>query len=338
MSNIKEVAKRAGVSVAAVSRALNNYPDIKATTKAHILKVAEELHYYPSASARHLVTNRTNTIGVLYQSKSGPGLRQPFMTTLLESFKNEIGSQGYDLLMFSNTKAPFDKMNILDRVRHRDVDGLLMLESLGDQLVGLVDAGIPMVGVDYILKGKRIGSVTSENRRSIHELIVRLYRSGYRKFGFVHSQMDLNVSVERLQGFYSGLSEVGVTPNMQWVLPGRFELESGARAANQYLQLDEKPEVIICAADIIAMGLMNVFRQQGVRIPDDISVVGFDDIDPAAYVYPPLTTIRQDTLEMGKIAARSLVRFIEDENFVTPQHYVTSTSLVVRESTRPLVD
>lgn len=336
MATIKDVAKQAGVSVTAVSRALNNYPDISASTKSRILKVIEELRYYPKASARHLVTQRTHTIGVFYPSFDGPGLRQPFIAHVLDQFKNRMGDAGYDILLFSNTRAPFDHFDLLERVRYRDVDGVLLLGTPDESIRQLVQANVPLVGVDHAAQCARGGSVSSDNRRAIHDLVGVLYDNGYRKLAFVHGPLDLPVSMERLQGFYSGMSVVGLTPRAEWVYNGDFLLEGGERAGIELLRCQDRPDVVVCAADVSAIGVLRSFMKQGIRVPDEISVVGFDDIDAATYVYPQLTTIRQNKDEMAECAARIMVQLIENDNQDIPMHYVLPTELVVRESTRPL--
>ncbi len=337
MANIKDVAKRAGVSVTAVSRALNNYPDISAETKSRILKVIEELHYYPKASARHLVTNKSNTIGVFYPNLDGTGLKQPFIGHILNEFRTWVGEQGYDLLIFGNTQAPFDRFSFFDRVKYRDVDGVLLLGTPDEPINQLAEASVPLVGVDHPAQGTRCGSITSDNRRAVYDLVKVLYDSGYRRFGFAHGPLELPVAMERLQGFYGGLTAVGITPITDWIVDGTFTMEGGQEAGDTILKCSERPDVLICAADISAIGVMQSFHRAGVSVPDEISVVGFDDIDAASYVYPQLTTIRQNKEEMGRKAAQIMLELINSEDHNTPMHYVLPTDLVVRQSTRPLV-
>ena len=337
MANIRDVAKQAGVSVTAVSRALNNYPDISAETKSRILKVVEELRYYPKASARHLVTNKSNTIGVFYPIFDGAGLRQPYIGHILNEFKTWVGQQGYDLLLFGNTRAPFDRFNFLDRVKYRDVDGVLLLGSPDEAINQLAEASVPLVGVDHSAQGTRCGSVTSDNRRAVYDLVKVLFDNGYRRFGFAHGPLELPVAMERLQGFYGGMAAVGITPRTEWIVNGTFTMEGGQRAGNEILKCSERPDVLICAADITAIGVMQSLHRAGVAVPAEISVVGFDDIDAASYVYPQLTTIRQNKEEMGRKAAQIMLELINSENGNTPMHYVLPTDLVVRQSTRPLL-
>ncbi len=337
MVTIKDVAKKAGVSVSAVSRALNNYTDINAKTKAKILQVVEEMHYYPNASARRLVTNRSYTIGIFYPANGGPGLRQPFIAHLLEVFKTAIGMSGYDLLLFGDEKHPYGQFSFLDRVEHRDLDGVLLLGSPDETIDELLASNVPIVGMDHVAAGQRVGSITSDNRRAIHELVQLLKANGYSKFGFCHGDLTLPVAMERLQGFYSGLSAAQMTPRKEWIFDNAFTFEGGIRVAHRILELAQKPDVVIFSGDISAIGALQVFSEQNIRVPDDISVVGFDDIDAASYVYPKLTTIKQDKEEMGRLAAELLVDLIENTERSMPQHFVLPTQLIVRNTTRPLV-
>ncbi len=330
------MAKKAGVSISAVSRALNNYEDINEETKAKILKVVDELHYIPSASARRLVTNKSNVIAVFYPSYDGMGLRQPFIIHLLDVFKIEIGKKGYDLLILSNMKEPFNRYSYLERVRHQDIDGVLLLGAPEEAIDELIAENVPVVGVDHFAVGKKVGSVTSDNRRAIHDLIVLLYHNGYRRVGFVHDDLNFPVVMERLQGFYSGMAEVGLSPESKWIFGGGFSFDGGMNVAESILELDEKPEVMVFSGDISAIGALQVFSKYGVKVPDEISIIGFDDIDAASYVYPKLTTVSQDKDKMGQLAADTLVHLIENKDINMPLHFVLPTQLIIRDSTRPL--
>ncbi len=335
MVTIRDVARRAGVSVASVSRALNNYPDINSDTKARILEVVRELRYYPSATARNLVTHKSRTVGVLYRTDEG--FSHPHLGSVLKAFQDAIGDHGYDVLIFSDKHRPFGEWNLLDRVRHRAVDGVLIIGGVDDNAGGLLQSDLPLVGIDFVSAGKNMGSVMSDNRRAVHDMVLTLFQSGYRSFGFVHGPLQLQVALERLQGFYSGMSELGIAVSDRWIFGGEFTFAAGYAAGRGMMELDERPEVIVCSADVIAIGLMRVLLEEGIRIPDDIGVVGFDDIEMAGYVYPPLTTVIQDKEGIGRKAAELIIgNMAESEQAARPMHYVLPTSLVERGSTRPL--
>jgi len=337
MATIMDVARQAGVSVTAVSRALNNYPDINSDTKARILKVVKELRYYPKASARNLVTSKSHAIGVFYPSFDGLGLRQPFIGHILTVIHSELGRHGYDLLIFGVVQAQFGEFTMLDSVRYRDVDGVILLGLPDKSINQVIEEGIPLVGIDFVTPGVRTGSVTSENRQAIQNAVQTLYQSGYRTFGFVHAPLQMPVAMERLQGFYEGLTAVGLSPNQDWIISSGYSLQSGLEAGQEFLSKQKLPEVVICSADTNAIGILQTFQRAGLRVPDDIGIVGFDDIDAASYVYPSLTTIRQNADAMGKKASEIMLKLIEDPyRRDMPLNYVLGTELIARESTRPI--
>lgn len=336
MATIKEIAARAGVSVGTVSRALNGYPDVSAATRARIIQLAEELHYYPSAAAQHLVTNRTYTVGVFFSPLEGIGLRHPFVSHVLTAFAAAVGREGYDCLWFSNTKAPFDRWGMVDRVRHRAVDGVLLVGQPRQAAEELMSADIPIVAIDFVAAGRRAASVTSDNRRAMQDLVVDLVQAGYTDIAYLHGPLDLPPALERLQGFYAGMAASTREIRPEWVVFSDLTVASGRAATERILAGDHLPAVIACVSDLVAIGALQAIRAGGLRVPEDIGVVGFDDVDAAAYSIPPLTTVRQQKDEMGRVAGRLLTRIIADPNPPKPEHLVLPTELVVRESTRPL--
>jgi DNA-binding LacI/PurR family transcriptional regulator len=331
---IKDVAKRAGVSVTAVSRALNDYPDISPDTKARILKIVRELRYHPSAVARNLVTRRSRTMGVFYSP--GEGLRHPFVGHVMNVFMDCIGDMGYDLMLFANKEQPLDEWGFLERVRHREIDGVLLIGTPLGSVEGLVQSEIPVVGLDFVTSGRMVGSVTSDNRRSIQNLISRLHVAGYRKIGFLHGPLHLPVAMERLQGFYAGMAEIGLPARSEWIFGNGFSFSGGKSAGESLLAMDARPEIMVCSADVSAIGVMQVMQAHGVQIPDQMAVVGFDDIDAATYVSPQLTTIAQDIDAMAMASARMLTELIDGGLDASPRHLVLPTRLVERATTRPL--
>lgn len=336
MATIKEIAARAGVSVGTVSRALNGYPDVSSATRARIVQLAEELHYYPSAAAQHLVTNRTYTVGVFFSPPEGIGLRHPFVSHVLTAFAAAVGREGYDCLWFSNTKAPFDRWGMIDRVRHRAVDGVLLVGQPRQAAEELMSADIPIVAVDFVAPGRRAASVTSDNRRAMQDLVVDLAEAGYRQIAYLHGPLDLPPALERLQGFYAGMAAAGCEIRPEWIAFSDLTVASGSAAAARILAGDPFPDAIACVSDLVAIGTLQAIRSRGLRVPEDIGVIGFDDIDAASYSTPPLTTIRQQKDDLGRVAAELLTRIIADPNPPPPEHLVLPTELIVRESTRPL--
>ncbi|POB11056.1 LacI family DNA-binding transcriptional regulator [Sulfobacillus sp. hq2] len=332
MATIKDIAKRAGVSVSCVSRAINGYPDISAETRQKVLKIVEELHYYPKASARHLVTNQTHMIGLIFETHDQSGLMHPYIAKVLTAFSQAIGSQGYDLLMFSNSRKPFDHWGFVERVKHRAVDGLFLIGKPPD-LDALMETAVPMVGLDFTLTGPSAASVMSDNRQGVQQLVHLLYQQGYRRFGFAHGPLTMLPAMERLQGFYSGLRDVGLVPRPDWIWNDNFTYAGGRAAAETILRMTERPEVVLFSADLAAIGAMQTFQEHGLRIPEDISVTGFDDVDAATIVYPALTTVKQPMVELGQAAAQLLLEMLRNGQHSLPQHLTIPTEIVWRNST-----
>lgn len=331
MATIKDIAQKAGVSVSCVSRAINGYPDIKDSTRQRILQIVDEMHYYPKASARHLVTNRTQTIGLIFETHDQSGFGHPFISKILTAFFQKVGEHGYDLLMFTNSRNPFDTWGLEDRVKYRDVDGIFLI-GRPPNFEKLLQLGIPITGLDFTLTGKSASSVMSDNRQGVQELIKQLYDKGYRRFGFAYGPLNLLPAMERLQGFHSGLWEVGLSSTPQWIVYGNFTYEGGKDAAKQFLTLTNRPEVVLFSSDLSAIGAMQIFQEYGLNIPQDIAVTGFDDVDAATFAYPSLTTIRQDMEQLGQAAATMLLNLMENQ-VNSPQHLAIPTTIVWRNST-----
>lgn len=334
MATIKEIALRAGVSVATVSRALNDYPDVSATTRARILELAEELRYYPNASAQHLVTSKTYTVGVFFSPADGSGLRHPFVGHVLTVFSAEIGRQGYDLLWLTNRKRPFDHLAIMERIQHRSVDGLLLIGQPEGPLDEILAADIPVVAIDFVVSGHRVGSVTSDNRRATQDLVQTLAQAGYSRLGCLHGPLAIPPAMERLQGFYAGMTASRLPIRTEWVAYADFTVADGYSATRAMLALPNRPEVIVCASDMTAIGALEAIREASLRVPEDIGVVGFDDVEAATQVFPKLSTIRQPKEQMGKLAAEILYSMMLSPARDTPLHYVLPTELVLRGTTR----
>jgi LacI family transcriptional regulator len=330
---IRDIARRAGVSVSSVSRALNDYPDIKPETKAHILRIAEELRYWPNAAAKNLATARTFTVGVFFDPEDASGLRHPFVSHVLTVFAATVGQAGYDVLWFVNRRAPFDRWSLLDRVRHRTVDGVFLIGRPDDSVDDLVAAEVPLVGLDFSLTGPRVGTITSDNRTGMRSLVEHLAGAGYTRLAYLYGPLERPPFMERLQGFYSACQQLGLSVRPEWVLFGGFNRESGRRATQTLLEGAERPDAILAASDSAAFGVLAVLREHGIRVPDDVGVAGFDDIEDAQFAVPPLTTVAQDKDAMGRIAGEVLIEMMQEDEPTRPHHYVLPTALRVRAST-----
>jgi LacI family transcriptional regulator len=337
--NIHELARLSGFSVGTVSRALNGYADVRAETRATILRVAQELDYTPSASARTLVTRRSHVVGVFLDTGEGhPDLQHPFFHEVLGGIKNFIGSAGYDLLLFASERPGngFGTHSYLKRCRHHNVDGavLMGLDADDPEVRRLVRADVPTVGVDVDLEGPATSFVMSDNEGGAALAVGHLHELGHRRIATITGLLDKRPGADRLRGYRHELQARGLTVRDEYVTYGDFYIESGRRAAAELLALPERPTALVTASDMTALGAIRAATEQGLRVPEDLSVTGFDDIQLAAYLHPSLTTIRQAKVSLGTEAARALLRHVDGDEDV-PAIVTLPVELIVRGSTGP---
>ncbi|HYH90515.1 MAG TPA: LacI family DNA-binding transcriptional regulator [Solirubrobacteraceae bacterium] len=337
--NIHELARLSGVSVGTVSRALNGYADVRAETRERIMRIAEELDYTPAAAARTLVTQRSHVVGVFLETGEGhPDLTHPFFHEVLTGIKEFAGPSGYDLLLFASERPGngYGPHSYLKRCRHHNVDGavLMGMDAEDPEVRRLVRSDVATVGVDLELAGPLTTSVASDNEAGSAAAVRHLHELGHRRIAHITGQLDKRPGADRLRGYRHELQRLGVTPRDEYVTYGDFYVETGYSGMQALLALDEPPTAIVAAADLTAIGAIRAAVEAGLEVPRDLSVVGFDDIQLAEYLQPPLTTLRQAKSSLGAEAGRALVSHIEGEHDV-PAAVTLPVELVVRASTTP---
>jgi LacI family transcriptional regulator len=337
--NIHELARLSGFSVGTVSRALNGYADVRAETRETILRVAQELDYTPAAAARTLVTQRSHVIGVFLETGEGhPDLQHPFFHEVLGGIKNFMGPAGYDLLLFSSERPGngFGTHSYLKRCRHHNVDGavLMGLDADDPEVRRLVRSEVATVGVDVELEGPATSYVMSDNEGGAALAVRHLHGLGHRRIATITGLLDKRPGADRLRGYRHELQALGLTVRDEYVGYGDFYVDSGYRAATALLALPEPPTAIVTAADLTALGAIRAATEAGLRVPEDVSVTGFDDIQLARYLHPSLTTIRQEKSRLGTEAGRSLLRHVDGEDDV-PTVVTLPIELIARGSTAP---
>ncbi|GGI97799.1 LacI family transcriptional regulator [Alicyclobacillus cellulosilyticus] len=338
MVTIYDIAKRAGVSPATVSRVLNGYPDVSLKTRAKVQKITQELGYQPSAMARGLATKRSMTIGAFVKVGPDDGLRHPVFQEVLTAFQHVVGEKGYDVLFFSQNGPALQREGYEAVARYRNVDGLLVLgmPRTDPGVIALSTCGIPCMSIDLDLIGPRAGYVTSDNVGGAIQAVEFLVQHGHRAIAFIGDKFATKPGHDRLIGFQRAVQEFRLPFRPDWVLDGDFTEIGGYQAVSRLLEMSELPTAIFCASDLMAIGAMRAIRDRGLRVGEDISVIGFDDIRPASMVTPGLTTIRQRSEELGRRAAQALLRMIEEPTAL-PSVITVATELVVRETVRPVV-
>lgn len=310
MVSMKDIAMQCNVSVATVSKALNDHSDISAEKKAIIKSTAKRLGYFPNSAARALKTNRTYNIGVLFVDEANSGLTHEYFASVLQGFKVEAEKCGYDIT-FINNKMGVRKMSYYEHCMYRGVDGVVIacVDFNQPEVLELIDSNIPVVTIDHIFNNRT--AIMSDNINGIHDLVQYVYKNGHRRIAYIHGA-DSSVTKDRLASFYRTTEELGIPVPDEYVLEGAYhDTVQAAKLTRKLLGLKNKPTCIFYPDDFALIGGFNVIKDLGYRIPDDISVVGYDGLMVANVLAPKLTTLKQDTEQLGRKAASYLIDLIE---------------------------
>lgn len=335
MVSMKEIAKRCNVSVATVSKAMNGYSDISTETKDQILKMASEMGYLPNSSARTLKTNRSYNLGVLFVDESRSGLTHDYFNHVLESFKKTAEEKGYDIT-FASGNVSEKKMSYYEHCRYRGVDGVIVacVDFYSDVVQELIRSEIPIVTIDHVCDGKI--AVVSNNVQGMGDLVTYICEKGHRKIAYIHGD-DTAVTKNRLIGFYRTLKRFNVEIPDEYVLPALYRnADLAAVHTRQLLDLKDPPTCILYPDDFTAIGGINEIRERGLRIPEDISIAGYDGINIAQILDPKLTTLCQDTESIGRIAAEKLIELIEHPKTTVIERYTVEGILFKGASIKDL--
>ena len=339
-TTIRRLAEASGVSIGTVSRALNGYADVNPETRERIMRLARELDYTPAAAARSLKTQRSHVIGVFLDTGEGhPDLQHPFFHEVLAGLKNTIGSSGYDLLLFAseNPGNGYGKHSYLKRCQHHNVEGVVLMgiDPEDAEVRRLVRSELATVGVDVALDGPATTFVISDNVDGAARAVQHFHALGHRRIATITGLLETRPGAERLRGYRRALQAAGLAYRDEYVGYGDFYVESGRRAMADLLALDEPPTAVFAASDMMALGAIRAAGDAGLGVPVDVSVIGFDDMQLAGHMNPPLTTIRQDKAGLGAAAGSALVRLIDGDRDAVTQSTVLPVELVRRGSTRP---
>lgn len=311
MVSMKDIAQRCGVSVATVSKALNGHSDISAKTRNHISIVADEMGYLANSAARALKTNRTYNIGVLFVDEKRSGLAHDYFSAVLDSVRVEAERCGYDIT-FINRNVGHKPTTYLQHCLYRGVDGVVIAcVDFNDPLVQeLVNSHIPLVTIDHIFNDRI--AVVSDNVSGIEALVNHAYNMGHRRIAFIHGEMT-TVTRNRITGFYRACERLNLNIPQEYIRESSYhDPAQCAQETKELLKLGIRPSCILFPDDFSSIGGMATIRELGLRIPEDISVIGYDGIKLARMLTPQLTTYQQDTAILGKTAAAKLINLIEN--------------------------
>ena len=332
MVSMKDIAAKCGVSVATVSKALNNHSDIGEETKAMVRQTAKDMGYHPNVSARALKTNRTYNLGILYSDKAKSGLTHDYFASVIEHFRLTAENEGYDITFLNNSRKRKDKMSYLAHCRYRGLDGVVIVASEYNdpEVIELMQSDIPLVLIDYIYN-ERI-SVVSDNVEGMVALTEYICKCGHTKIAYLYGEPSA-VTRNRLTSFYNCMEKYQITVPDEYVREAQYRNSYIAGViTNELLDLPEPPTCIIYTDDFSAIGGMNVIKDRGLKIPEDISIAGYDGILIASQIEPVLTTYKQDTKEIGTLAASKLIELIEKPKSTIAASYAVAGRLIEGKS------
>ena len=321
MTTIKEISKACGVSTATVSKALNGYSDVSDETKEKIRRAAEKLHYLPNAAARQLKTNTSRNIGVVYKDATGSGLAHQYFSGILDSAKAEAEKNGYDITFIS---ATIGYGSYLEHCRYRRCDGVLIVceDFSSDQVEELLKSSLPVVVIDYVSEEK--AGILSDNVDGGYRLTRYLIEKGHNRIAFIHGETT-SVTKKRLSGFYKALDEAGILIPDDYLVEAKYhDPDATEKAAEQLMKLKEPPTAILFPDDFSYIGGRNAFEKMGLKVPEDVSTVGYDGIYLSQVIRPRLTTYRQNASEIGRASVKKLVEAIEAPKSFAPEQIFVS--------------
>ena len=331
MVTMKDVARRAGVSVTTVSHVVNGSRPVREEVRRRVLDALEALAYRRNALARSLRKKRSSTIGLIL-----PDVTNPFFAEIARSIADAAESEGYSVIVCNSDGRRNSEDAFLGMLSEKRADGVVLIETgppRGDASA-LENGDLPLVTVDRSLPGANVDSVRIDNALGGRRAARHLLDLGHRHLACIAGPSHLTPSGERVTGFREELREQGFFLPEERIRRGTFQPESGYDITRRFLEEDSRLTAIFACNDLMAFGAVRAAADLGKRVPDDLSVLGFDDIRLASFFNPPLTTVAQPRQEMGALAVRLLLERMADST-LSPRHLVLETRLVLRSSTAP---
>jgi DNA-binding LacI/PurR family transcriptional regulator len=298
-ATIVDVARQAGVSIATVSRVVHKSALVSDETRLRVEQVMADLNYTPNVVARGLVTRRSHTIGLVITS-----MADPFFPPIVQGVEETALDHGYSVLFCTSNNDPERELAVVRLLRERRVDAIIVAASRVGSLyqAHLEEIGAPVVLVNNEQSGAYTYSVGTDDVSGGHMATRYLLELGHRRIGFIHGALTKQSTHDRYRGYELALREQGLAPDPSLVAYGEGQAEGGRQAMTELLHKSERPTAVVCFSDLTAIGALRAARSAGLNVPRDVSVVGYDDIALAAYAEPPLTTVAQQTHELGRRA------------------------------------
>ncbi|MCC5909609.1 MAG: LacI family DNA-binding transcriptional regulator [Clostridiaceae bacterium] len=330
--NIKDIAEMAGVAVSTVSRVLNHHPDVKAETRERIMQLIQENNYIPNNSARNLKRSNSKNIGVLVK-----GIYNPFFSKIIQSIEEQIDGEGYSMIIHYNNDNTNDIEEAIELIKEKKLKGLICLGGDFDNLdeEQLVDLGTPIVlastNIVENVNKSIFSSVIIENEKASFRAVDYLCNLGHRNIGIIGTgEEDKSIGKLRVRGYKEALKANAIEYEPQFLEIGEYTFESGFAAMNRLLDKKLDLTAVFVTSDIMAIGAAKAILKRGLRVPEDISIIGFDGLDFSEFFHPSITTVKQPGEEMGYRSVEVLFDVIKDKQ--GHQHLILETELLERES------
>ena len=335
MIKLKDIAEAMNVSVGTVSKALRHSHEISDEMTEKIIKMANELGYITNSSARSLKTNKTYNVGVVFVDKSRAGLGHDYFSTMLNSIRDELSIHGYDFTFVSNVIGE-NQLSYVNHARYRRCDGVIIVTAdfKDKEIIELVESEIPVVTIDHVFNNRT--AILSDNQEGLRTIVQYAYSQGHRKIAFIHGE-DTAVTEQRIASFYRACDELGLEVPKVYLKEALYHFPKQAGlATRELLALDDKPTCIIYPDDYAYMGGLTEIEKHGLKIPDDISVIGYDGIFLSRILRPMLTTYVQNSVEIGKQAVLKLLEQIEKPRSFMAKPVMVGGSLQTGETVKKI--
>lgn len=326
---MRDVAREAGVSIKTVSRVVNQQGEIKEETRKRVLAAIEKLEYRPSKVARSLVTRRTDTIGLLVGD-----IQNPYFSQVARGVLDLAQEREYDVFLCNTDGVPLTEKRAIHSLIDHNIDGAIIYPTWKnkDWIPRFARLDCPLVMVNSIVEpAVGLSLVRTQMRKGANLAVRYLIKKGHQQIGMIAGEVSPINKINRVCGYREALEDNGLPFREEWVILGQPVIEHGFAATKELLAKIPKMTAIFCYNDLLAMGAVQYCKKMGLRVPEDIAVVGFDNIRFSALIDPPLTTVHVDKYEIGKRSTALLLRMLQEPNQIYPVEYV-DTELIIRES------
>ena len=330
-ADIRTIARAANVSIATVSRTMNGVATVNPRMAKRVWEVIDKFDYFPNTQARSLVSGRSRIFGLIVSE-----ITNPFFPELIQGFEDIAVEHGYEILVSSSNHDPKRMSHCIRRMLERKVEGVaVMTFGVEEPLLNQMSKRkVPLVFIDVGPKGPGISLLKVDYHYGIRQGVQHLAVLGHRHIAFISGPAKLHSAQSRQIAFSASLRECGITPNRAWIAEGDHTMDGGIAAMERLLAADKMPTAIMCSNDMTAIGVLHKLYRDGFRVPDDFSVIGFDNIHIAEVTIPPLTTVEMSRLDLARAAVTALREQVELAGDLTKKgEFFIRTNLVVREST-----